>query len=204
MNKSGFMKDAIVLFIITLVSGICLGGVYEMTKGPIAEAQIKANEAAYKMVFAEAESFAQDEELSAAVTASEDVLAGLDYGNVVVDDALIATDGSGAVVGYVVNSTSKDGYGGNISISVGVKADGTVLGIEFLSISETAGLGMRAADDEFKNQFKDKNAESFSVTKTGASADNEIDALSGATITSSAVTNAVNAAVYFVANCVTQ
>ena len=74
-----------------------------------------------------------------------------------------------------------------------VKEDGTVNGISFLSISETAGLGMKADTDEFKGQFADRNAASFSVTKTGASADNEIDAISGATITTNAVTKGVNA-----------
>ena len=62
-----------------------------------------------------------------------------------------------------------------------------------MTISETAGLGMNATKDEFKNQFKDKQVDSFEVTKTGAAADNEIDALSGATITSKAVTRGVNA-----------
>lgn len=55
-----------------------------------------------------------------------------------------------------------------------------------------------------EGQFADKTVESFSVTKSGASADNEIDALSGATITSNAVAGAVNVALYFVNNCVAQ
>ena len=62
-------------------------------------------------------------------------------------------------------------------------------------LSETAGLGMRADTDAFKNQFKDKNVEAFSYTKSGASADDEIDALSGATLTTNAVTNGVNAGI---------
>lgn len=67
-----------------------------------------------------------------------------------------------------------------------------------LSISETAGLGMKADEDEFKDQFKDKNVEQFFYTKTGESGDNMIDAISGATITTNAVTNAVDSAlVYF-------
>ncbi|MFR4438924.1 MAG: FMN-binding protein, partial [Hungatella sp.] len=126
------------------------------------------------------------------------------YGNVTVDDAVEAVDGSGNVIGYVISSTSKDGYGGAISLSAGISLDGTVNGIEFLSITETAGLGMNADTPEFKAQYAGKQVESFTVTKSGASADNEIDALSGATITSNAVTNAVNAAVYFVNNCVTK
>ena len=72
---------------------------------------------------------------------------------------------------------------------MGIQDDGTLNGISILSISETAGLGMRATTDDFKNQFKDKNVEKFTYTKTGATSDDEIDALSGSTIT----TNGVNA-----------
>ena len=63
-----------------------------------------------------------------------------------------------------------------------------------LSISETAGLGMRAKDDSFTSQYTNKKVDSYKVTKQGASSDNEIDALSGSTITSKAVTNGVNSA----------
>ena len=75
--------------------------------------------------------------------------------------------------------------------------EGTVTGVEILSISETAGLGMRAAEEEFKGQFRNKAVDQFAVTKAGASAENEIDAISGATFTSSAVTNGVNAGICF-------
>lgn len=204
MSKGGFVKDAIILFVITLISGLCLGAVYEVTKEPIKQAQIAANKAAYKEVFPEAADFQPDDAMTEAAKACQEQLAGLDYGNVLVDNALKAVDGSGNVMGYVVNSTSKDGYGGNVSVSVGIQSDGTVLGIAFLSLSETAGLGMNAQNPAFKDQFKGKTAESLSVTKSGSAGDSEIDALSGATITSEAVTNAVNAALYYVHNCVTQ
>lgn len=61
MSKSGFMKDAVILFVITLVSGCLLGGVYQLTKKPIELATIAANNKAYKAVFAEAETFDSDE-----------------------------------------------------------------------------------------------------------------------------------------------
>ena len=79
-----------------------------------------------------------------------------------------------------------------------------VKGIEFLALAETAGLGMNAAQPEWKAQYADKAVEQFTVTKSGASSDEEIDAISGATITSNAVTGAVNLALYFVNNCVEQ
>ncbi len=77
---------------------------------------------------------------------------------------------------------------------MGMDSQGTLKGIEILKISETAGLGMKAKESRFRDQFKDKAVTQFSYTKSGASSDFEIDAISGATITTKAVTNAVNAA----------
>lgn len=202
MSKGGFMKDALILFVITLVAGACLGGVYEATKAPIAAANLAAKEAAYRTVLPDAVSFEADDMTEVIASANAEV-SGLGYGNVTVDEAAIALDGSGTPMGYVVTTTSKDGYGGAITVSVGVLADGTVNGIAFLTLAETAGLGMNA-DTDWKNQYAGKNVDAFSVTKNGASAENEINAISGATITSNAVTGAVNTAVYFAKNCLSQ
>lgn len=65
----------------------------------------------------------------------------------------------------MINVTSHEGYGGDIEISVGIASDGTVKGIEMLSIGETAGLGMKAKDAEFKDQFRDKKVQKFTYTK---------------------------------------
>ena len=203
MAKGGFMKDACILFAITLVAGACLGGVYEMTKAPIAAANQAAKEAAYRTVLADAASFQMDDFTAAMDKANADV-AGLGFGNVSVDECATGLDAAGAPVGYVVTSTSKDGYGGAITVSVGLSAEGEVKGIEYLTLAETAGLGMKAAEAEWMAQYANKKVDQFVVTKSGAAADNEIDAIGGATITSNAVTGAVNAAVYFVNNCVAQ
>ena len=203
MSKGGFMKDALILFAITLVAGACLGGAYEITKGPIEAAELAAKEEAFRTVLADADSFKLDDYSAALDKANADA-AGLGFGNVQGDECATGTDASGSAMGYVVTATSGDGYGGNITVSVGVTADGEVKGIEFLTLAETAGLGMNADTPEWKGQFAGKTVESFSVTKSGASADNEIDAISGATITSNAVTGAVNAVLYFVNSCVNQ
>ena len=107
-----------------------------------------------------------------------------------------AKDASGTVLGYVLTVTTHEGYGGDIQFTVGVRNDGTLNGISLLSISETAGLGMQAGD-VLVPQFADKNAYPYVYTKTGSTADNEIDAISGATITTNAVTDGVNAGVYY-------
>lgn len=203
MSKGGFMKDALILFAITLVAGACLGGVYEITKAPIEAANLAAKEEAFRTVLADADSFALDDYSDALAKANAEV-SGLGFGNVTVDECATGLDASGAPLGYVVTATSKDGYGGNITVSVGITAEGEVKGIEFLTLAETAGLGMNAAQPEWKGQYAGKTVDQFTVTKSGASADNEIDAISGATITSNAVTGAVNSALYFVNSCVNQ
>ena len=200
MKKGGFMKDAVVLFAITLIAGFCLGGVYEITKAPIEQAKQAAKIAAYKEVLPDGNDFVEDG-MAEKIAASAEDLMSQGFGNVYIDTAAQAVDASGNPVGYVVSSTSKDGFGGEVKLSVGINGEGAVTGIAFLSIAETPGLGMNATGDGFKGQFAGKNAEVLSVTKTGAPAENEIQAMSGATITSSAVTNAVNAAIYFVNNC---
>ena len=92
--------------------------------------------------------------------------------------------------------TTKEGYGGDIQFTIGVRMDGTVNGMSLLAISETAGLGMRA-EEVLKPQFANKQVEKFEYTKCGATSDNQIDAISGATITTNAVTNGVNAGLYY-------
>ena len=204
MKQGGFIKDAIILFVITLVSGALLGAVYQVTKGPIAEAHRAAQMEAYQQVLPDAAEF-DEEALAGDVEGINTSLAGMsaEFGNVYVDSAAEGLDASGNVAGFVVNSTSKDGYGGEVKIAVGILQDGTVNGIAFLSLSETPGLGMNATSEDFWGQFVGKQQESLVVTKDGSGAvdNNKINAMGGATITSSAVTNAVNAALYFVQNC---
>ena len=194
MNK--IVKNTLILSAITIVAGCLLGLVYEITKAPIAQAQENAKQEAYKTVLADAAEFTVDETLDPAKAADALLEAGYSVDDIT--EVAEAKDASGEVMGYVITVTSHEGYGGDIKISVGILSDGTVKGIEMLEISETAGLGMKADEDEFKNQFKDKQVEKFSYTKSGEDGDDKIDALSGATITTNAVTNAVDSAlVYF-------
>ena len=183
------LKEAAILFAITLIAGCLLGLVYQVTKDPIAQAQEKAKEEASKEVFADANSFRLREDIT-----SEDadkVVADAGY-NVSVDEVSEAVDASGNVIGYVITVTDHEGYGGDIQFSMGIRNDGTLNGISILSISETAGLGMNA-DSVLKPQFENKKAELFSYTKTGAQSEDQIDAISGATITTNAIVNGVNA-----------
>ena len=185
MNK--IIKNTLILAAITVVSGLVLGAAYEVTKDPIAQTQAKQKQEACQAVYPEADSFeAMDVDQKAAKEAIKKMGT-----NATVDEVYSAVmDGSEA--GYVITVTDKDGYGGDIQITVGIMADGTVNGISFLSISETAGLGMRAKEPNFYNQFAGQQAEKFYVSKDGGDGQ-PIDALSGATITTNAMTNGVNA-----------
>ena len=192
MNK--LVKDALVLTAITLVSGLALGAVYEITKEPIAQAQENTKQEAYRTVLSDASEF-ETVEFDADAAAS--LLSENGYTSDVITEIAEGTDAGGATVGYVISVQSSEAYDGSLSLSVGIASDGTVKGIEMLEISETAGLGMKADEAEFKDQFKDKSVQKFTYTKTGEDGDDKIDAISGATITSNAVTNGVNAGIAY-------
>ena len=193
----GILKDTFILFVITLVAGFCLGGVHDITLEPIAKAQQASATATYKEVYPDAANFQETDELIEQASAAAADLEGQGFGKVSIDGAMEAVDANGAVIGYLITSTSSESYGGDVQISVGITADGTITGVGFLAINDTPGLGI-------KDQFNGRAAQTFEVTKTAASGDAQIQAISGATITSSAVTNAVNAAVYFYTSCVAQ
>lgn len=206
------IKDTLVLFAITLIAGLLLGGVYKITKAPI-EAQAKAKtEKAYKAVFqkyyemvtdAEGAAEAVVAELGFAEWSADEVSALLDSFNDclgtntanTLDAVVTAYDKDKAVAGYVMTITNSEAYGGSIQVSVGILTDGTVAGVEILSISETPGLGMNAQNDSFLGQFTGVMTDAFTYTKTGKQAKDEIDAISSATYTTRSMTNAVNAAI---------
>lgn len=186
------LKNTGIMLAITIAAGLILGFVYQITKEPIAEQEAKAKQEACQEVFQDAASFEAAE--IAAVDAAEWNDAG--YAQESIDEVMEAKDASGSLLGYVITVTTKEGYGGDIQFSIGVRLDGTVNGMSILSISETAGLGMQA-EDVLKPQFAGKQVEQFEYTKNGATSENQIDAISGATITTNAVTNGVNAGLYY-------
>ncbi len=192
------VKDAAILLVITLFSGLILGLVYQITKEPIALAEERAANEAYAEVFPTASGFEllEPAEKDSAWNAqwTEAGFEGVDVENVL---AALGPDGSR--LGYVLTVTSHEGYGGDITFTMGIDGEGTLNGISLLDISETAGLGMRA-EEVLKPQFAGKNVSAFTYTKTGAVNEDQIDAISGATITTSAVTTAVNGGLYYFQN----
>ncbi len=187
------MKDAAILVVITVIAGLLLGGVYQITQNPIAMAEEKATKEAYNQVFAQASEFEmiENKDMSTSLTWAEE-----GYAGVQIDAVLRALDKDGSKLGYVLKLTSHEGYGGDITFTMGIGNDGSINGISILKISETAGLGMKA-ESVLVPQFADKKVEKFSLTKGGAMAEAQIDAISGATITSNAFVTAANAGLYF-------
>lgn len=180
------LKEAGILFAITLIAGLVLGFVYELTKEPIRLQKEKQVQEACAAVFEDAAAFQE------IAYAPEDTLnTELAELGVRIGTVYEAYSGDGALLGYVVESTSTEGYGGNIVLYVGVTLDGLLNDISLLEIAETPGLGMQA-EKVLVPQFGNKKVSEFTYTKTGSHAGSEIDAISGATITTSAVTNAVN------------
>lgn len=94
--------------------------------------------------------------------------------------------------GYIASVTCSEGYGGDVTVMVGITPDIKVKKIKIMEMSETPGLGAKASSSEFSKQY-DGLANGISVVKNGSS-ENSIQAISGATITSKAVTKAVNTA----------
>ena len=181
------MKDATILFAITLIAGLLLGVVYEVTKEPIALQQTKRKNEACKEVFQDASNF---EALELSMPETEEK-ASATINSV---SAAVAEDGS--KLGYVLDVTTHEGYNGDIQFTMGIRMDGTVNGISLLSIAETPGLGMKA-EEVLKPQFAEKNVSLFTYTKTGAMSPDQIDAISGATVTTNAMVNGVNTGLEF-------
>lgn len=100
---------------------------------------------------------------------------------------------AGKVIAYVVPGDTK-GYGGEIKLLVAVTSSGEVIDYNILSSNETPGLGQNASKDFFRNRFRGKKAEQLTVVKDPANKEN-IEALTGATISSVAVTKGIKEAV---------
>lgn len=183
MGKDMF-KLGLNLLIISAIAALLLAFTNNVTADTIAKRNEQANAEARKLVLESAQDF---EEVKDVKTDNSK--------GVEVSEIYEAKDASGNTVGYTLK-VLPSGYGGTIELMVGIdSANGQVSGINVVSNSETAGLGAKATDPEFSDQYKGKPLEELSVLKNGTPGDTEIKAISGATITSTAVTNGVDAAI---------
>lgn len=174
------LKLGVVLFIITAVTGLILGGVYTMTLEPIRIAQEREKTNAMIETLPGATEFESVE-----VAAGEDMIKEIHIGR-----------SNGELMGYNFTVTPK-GYGGLIEIVAGVSKEGKLMAIKIIKHTETPGLGAKADKDDFLSQFREKTVRNLVVTKTDVTSDNEIQAIAGATITSNAVAQGVNTALRY-------
>ena len=170
------IKTAVILFLITGIAALILAVVNNFTAPIIAENSAKKQAAAMQNVLKDAE------------FSEENLAENVDDPDI---SEIYKAQKDGSAAGYVV-MVNPNGYNGAISMVVGIDAEGKVSGIDIISQSETAGLGANCVKDEFKDQFVGKSGE-ISVVKNDQK-DNEIDAITSATITSKAVTSGVNKA----------
>lgn len=195
-KKDSLVLNTIVLTLITVIAVALLAFVNQITAEPIRQAEVNQKAQAYKVVYADANEFSEIEGIDKMIEESASVLEENGFAGCAIQEALEVKDASGNTEGYVIASSSPNGYGGEIKVAIGIK-DGKLTGFTAISNNETAGLGSKCTEPEFQNQFAGKLAEVLTYTKTGASSDTEIDAISGATITTNAVTEAVNAGIIF-------
>ncbi|MCI5884028.1 MAG: RnfABCDGE type electron transport complex subunit G [Eubacterium sp.] len=219
-KERSFVIDAIILCAITLVLGGILAGVYTMTKGTIEQRQADTDSKACEKVISSVEGATVAEADEDAVTKANDFLtkhilnsskevseeASESYSKYVTVTTVKKLQISGADVGYVYIADAKKGYGGSISFVLGV-CNGVVTGIEITSQSETAGLGANCESDNFKNKFalekglqypsSDDIPMFYKAGTTPKDEQGQIEAMSGATVTSRAIANAVKGILYY-------
>ena len=187
------LKLGLKLFVISAVAALALAVTNEVTKGPIKQQEIAATNAARFAVFADADSFSEN--------SAEN---GIEIYN--------ALDASGNVIGYT-GKTLVTGYGGEIEVTVGTDAQGVISGVNVggANFSETAGLGARTKEESFTSRFIGLKAPLYPAKGHSASANGEerpavtvseagtadisemgVDVITSATVSSSAVINAVS------------
>lgn len=190
------IKDAVILTIITLASGFGLGFVHDITIVPIEKAQEAKKQKAYESVMTEGKNFVEIEVDSS----KTEGFAEAGYEKQSIKEVVEGKDASGNIIGYVITVVSNQGFGGPIEMSIGISAaePGKITGVDFLSMSESPGLGDNAKKPEFKDvSFKDKAVEKFVVVKDAPTSDDQVLAITGATISTNAVTQGVNAALLY-------
>ncbi|MBR3768766.1 MAG: RnfABCDGE type electron transport complex subunit G [Clostridia bacterium] len=166
------LKTALSLFLICAVAAGILAYINTVTDPIITSNNEKAADEARLQVLPDADTFSKE-------TAAD----GSEY---------YKGSSDGKTVGYVF-TTSASGYGGAVEVMTGVDTDGKVTGLSILTINETPGLGMNAKKESFLSQYIGGSG-TFSVIKNATPTENEILAITSATITTKAVTNAVNEA----------
>lgn len=220
MKKSSMIKDALILCAITLILGAVLAGVYKLTEEPINKATQEANKEACEAVLATGDAVKGD------VVATGDAVKYLNTHTLSyeeIEEGKEAEDALSQYVdireiyktengGYVYIADALQGYSGAISFALGIDRQGLTTGLDIISQSETAGLGAKCESEDFKNRFEDlyiadvatelysKEAPEIQVQEVDGHNRNlrtSVQAITGATVTTKAITRAVKALFYY-------
>ena len=181
-KESTFINMSVTLFAVCLIASAVLGGVYAVTKEPIAAAQLAKINGAIGGVVPAFDNAPSDEKFEVEVNGKKSVV--------------YPAKNGGEIVGYAIEASTSTGFGGNITLMVGFTPDGAIVKTSVISHAETPGLGAKITESEshFVTQFEGKNPADpnfkLSVKKDGGS----VDAITASTITSRAFCDAVNTA----------
>jgi Na+-translocating ferredoxin:NAD+ oxidoreductase subunit G len=178
-TESTFKNMVLSLTLISLGASACLGFVYQMTKAPIELSVLNKKLLAIKLVVPEFNNNPNDERYRLP-TGEGDSL------------DIYPAKKDGVTVGYAVNTYTKKGFSGEITLMAGFKSDGTIINITVLEQKETPGLGTKMTEPAFKDQFNGKDPADFNlkVKKDGG----PVDAITAATISSRAFCDALQRA----------
>jgi len=172
------VKLGVRLFLFCLIAAIALAITNEVTKGPIAEQALKSKMAALNTVMP-------------GCTYEEADIGELEEGSEL-DELFIAKDKDGNIVGYAITA-SPNGYGGEIPITFGISAEGHITQVYVGSLQETAGLGTKVGEADFKDQF-------IGIAADDATLREDVDTISGASISSGAFLRAAEDALAYSKN----
>ena len=175
-KKESTLKNMLIaLMVITIVSGGVLGFVYGLTKPAIDQVEANKNLKAINEVLQSGVEIVKTE--------TQDI-----------DDLTynLAYDAEGNFIGAAIKTYSMNGFGGKVELMVGMLASGVINKVSVLSQAETPGLGANMVNEKFKGQFSGKDPKNFvlKVKKDGG----DVDAITAATISSRAVSEAVKKA----------
>ena len=179
-KKDTFINMVVSLFVITIVAGLSLGFVNELTVGPIEQGKIERKINALKLVLPEFDNNPVEEVKMIKSDLAKDSV-----------EFYAATKGD-ENVGTAIIGSSEKGFSGLVKIMVGFKPDGSINNIQVLEQKETPGLGTKMKDDSFIEQFRGKNPSTFNLKPKKDQG--EVDALTGATITTRAFSEATQMA----------
>lgn len=179
------VKLGLILLLVCVVAALALAVTNELTKDQIAFQRELASKEARKAILPSAETFKPiDEDKFKEIASKNDKIA-----------EIFAGYQGDTIVGYTFK-TLPSGYGGTVQIMTGIDMEGKITGVRLGNHNETPGLGANAELPYFYSQYENKSTDTeIEVTKVKPTKDNEIQAISGATITSNAVTSGVNMAI---------